>query len=55
MGEFYGFVYITTNMINGKKYLGQKKPFKNMGVKISAETSFTFVALLRNSMKQSES
>ena len=21
----YGFIYITTNMVNGKKYLGQKK------------------------------
>lgn len=23
--EPYGFVYITTNMVNGKKYLGQRK------------------------------
>ena len=21
----YGFIYITTNMINGKRYIGQKK------------------------------
>ena len=25
MNNPYGFIYITTNMINGKKYLGQKK------------------------------
>ena len=23
--EFYGFVYMTTNLINGKRYIGQRK------------------------------
>ncbi|MDD2285627.1 MAG: GIY-YIG nuclease family protein [Paludibacter sp.] len=27
--EPYGFIYITTNMINGKKYIGQKKYMKH--------------------------
>lgn len=27
--EPYGFIYITTNMVNGKRYLGQKKIGKN--------------------------
>lgn len=27
--EPYGFIYITTNMVNGMKYLGQKKFGKN--------------------------
>ena len=25
INEPYGFIYITTNMVNGKRYLGQKK------------------------------
>ena len=25
INEPYGFIYITTNMVNGKRYLGQKR------------------------------
>ena len=26
--EFYGFVYMTTNLINGKRYIGQRKYYE---------------------------
>ena len=25
LNEYYGFIYITTNNINGKRYIGQRK------------------------------
>lgn len=29
INKFYSFVYITTNMVNEKKYIGQKKYYGN--------------------------
>lgn len=40
INEPYGFIYITTNMVNGKKYLGQKKFARGWKTYLGSGTKF---------------
>ena len=40
INEPYGFIYITTNMVNGRKYLGQKGFDKDWKSYLGSGTAF---------------